>query len=208
LSEQNKEPKEPEVFVETEENQSTNQPGNSETETLKSENEALKKEISDLKDQYLRKAADFDNFRKRIQKEKEESIRYGNQNILADLVNVVDDFERAIKSSESSRDFDNFHQGISMIEQQLVSTLERKYGLKRLESLGTPFNPEHHEAISREEGPEGHALVVVEEFQKGFHLHERVLRTAKVKVGPAQTNESNNNENKIEDVEKNLGEEK
>ena len=194
MSEQNKEPKEPEVFVETEENQSTNQPGNSETETLKSENEALKKEISDLKDQYLRKAADFDNFRKRIQKEKEESIRYGNQNILADLVNVVDDFERAIKSSESSRDF--------------VSTLERKYGLKRLESLGTPFNPEHHEAISREEGPEGHALVVVEEFQKGFHLHERVLRTAKVKVGPAQTNESNNNENKIEDVEKNLGEEK
>lgn len=184
MSDEIREDKEPEVRIEAGEAQVPPNPENQDAENLRVENEALKKELSELKDQYLRKAADFENYRKRMQKEKEESLKYANQNILSDLVAVIDDFERAIKSGETSKDFGNFHQGISMIEQQLVSTLERKYGLKRLDSLGAPFNPDHHEAIARLEGPAEASLVVVEEYQRGFHLHDRVLRTAKVKVGP------------------------
>lgn len=208
MSDENMKNQEPEVQIETPEG--TQKPGDEkELEALKADNEGLRKELSDLKDQYLRKAADFENYRKRMQKEREESLRYANQNILQDLVGIIDDFERAIKSSESSRDFDGFHQGILLIEQQLVSTLERKYGLKRLESLGQPFNPDHHEAIARLDGPDGDNLVVVEEYQRGFHLHDRVLRTAKVKVGPAQDGASeispeteNKEENTPEGIEK------
>jgi molecular chaperone GrpE len=154
-----------------------------------SETKKLQAELSELKDQYLRKQADFDNFRKRIQKEKQDSIRYGNSNLLGDLIEVIDNFERAIKSSADSKDFDNFHQGIVMIEQQFVGLLEERYGLKRLKSLGEEFNPSHHEAIAMaSEGAD--PQIVVEEFQKGYMLHDRVLRTSKVKVGSAEDYEN------------------
>jgi molecular chaperone GrpE len=153
------------------------------------ETKKLQAELSELKDQYLRKQADFDNYRKRIQKEKQESIRYGNASLLGDLIEVIDNFERAIKSSADSKDFDNFHQGIVMIEQQFVGLLEERYGMKRLKSLGEEFNPSHHEAIAMaSEGAD--PQVVVEEFQKGYLLHDRVLRTAKVKVGSAEDYEN------------------
>lgn len=150
----------------------------------------LAKENSDLKEQLLRKQADFENFRKRLLREKEDSIKYANSNLLLDLVNVMDDFERAIRSSEESRDFDSFHSGVEMIEKQLVSLLERKYGLKRFESEGEPFDPEKHEAIAMEDSTEHGTMVVLEDFQKGYQLHDRVLRHSKVKVAnPVEKNE-------------------
>jgi molecular chaperone GrpE len=160
-------------------------PSEGEEPDWESETKRLQAELSDLKDQYLRKQADFDNYRKRIQKEKQDSIRYGNSTLLSDLIEVIDNFERAIKSSADSKDFDNFHQGIVMIEQQFVGLLEERYGMKRLKSLGEEFNPTHHEAIAvATEGAD--PQIVVEEFQKGYMLHDRVLRTSKVKVGSAQ----------------------
>ncbi len=142
----------------------------------------LDKENTDLKEQLLRKQADFENFRKRLIREKEDSIKYANSNLLLDLVNVMDDFERAIKSSEESRDFESFHSGVEMIEKQLVSLLERKYGLKRFESEGEPFDPEKHEAIAMQDSSDHETMVVLEDFQKGYQLHDRVLRHSKVKV--------------------------
>jgi molecular chaperone GrpE len=142
----------------------------------------LEAENSELKDRYLRKQADFENFRKRVIREKEESVKYANSAILSDLVTVIDDFERAIRSSQESKNFETFHSGIEMIEKQLVSLLERKYGLSRMECVGKEFDPELHEAIGMEENPDYEVQTVIEDYQRGYLLHDRVLRHAKVRV--------------------------
>jgi molecular chaperone GrpE len=151
-------------------------------EELKAQVEALQAENSELKNQYLRKQADFENFRKRMQREKQESVKYANSNLLQDLITIIDDFERAIRSSEESRDFESFHSGIKMIEHQFVNMLERKYGLTRMESEGQEFDPQMHEAINMEESADVEVQTVTEDYQKGYLLNDRVLRHAKVKV--------------------------
>lgn len=143
---------------------------------------ALEDQVADLNDQLLRKQADFDNFRKRMFREREEAIRYANQRLLSDLVEIIDNFERAIKSSEESKDFESFHKGIELIEKQFLSLLESKWGLTRFESEGEEFDPEKHEAIAVEESTEIESQLVAEDYQKGYMLHDRVLRHAKVKV--------------------------
>ncbi len=151
----------------------------------------LEAEVSSLKDQYLRKLADYENFRKRMFREKEDAVQYANSQILGDLVAVLDDFERAIKSSELSRDFSSLHDGVGMIQKNLLSTLAGKYGLTHFESVGAAFDPNVHEAVMSEPGdcPEP---TVVEEFIKGYKLRDRVLRSAKVKVRmPRPSGDSN-----------------
>jgi len=139
-------------------------------------------ELSNLKDQYLRKAAEFENFRKRMTKDKQDAIDFANQSLLLDLIPVIDDFERAIKSSESSQDFNTLREGISLIEKRLVSQLENKWGLVRFESVGAPFDPNRHEAIMMEKSKDVAEAVVGEDFVHGYTLKERVVRSAKVKV--------------------------
>ncbi len=139
-------------------------------------------EISALKDQLLRKQADFENFRKRMIRDREDAVRYANTNLLLDLVEVIDNFERAIQSSEDSRDFDSLHQGIGMIEKQFTGMLDSKYGLKRFDSIDDEFDPEKHEAIAAEESADVATQMVLADFQKGYMLHDRVLRHAKVRV--------------------------
>lgn len=142
----------------------------------------LEAENSDLKDQYLRKQADFENYRRRMAREKEDAVAYANQQLLLDLTSVIDDFERAIRSAEESRDYDSFHNGVALIERQLTSMLERKWGLQRFDSEGEHFDPQRHEAVTTEEREDVDPPVVLEEYQKGYLLHDRVLRSAKVKV--------------------------
>jgi molecular chaperone GrpE len=148
---------------------------------------ALSAEVADLKDKLLRKQADFENFRKRMLREREDAARYANATLLSDLIGLIDDFERAIHSGEESKDFGSFLQGITMIEKQLVEMLEGRWGLKRFSSVGEAFDPNRHEAVQRVEGPVDAKPTVVEDYQKGYYLHERVLRPARVKVMvPAQ----------------------
>ena len=156
----------------------------------------LDEQVKELNDQLLRKAADFDNFRKRMFRDKEESIKYANAGLLGDILPIIDDFERAIQSASDSKDFDAFHTGVSMIEKQMVSMLERNWGLKRFSAVGEPFDPEKHEAIAVEETDQHDAEIVLEDFQRGYFLHDRVLRPAKVKVSrPLASNlESGNDE--------------
>ncbi len=143
---------------------------------------ALEAENADLKDKLLRKQADFENFRKRMLREREDTTRYSNATLLADILGLIDDFERAIRSAEESRDFPTFLQGVTMIERQFLEMLEARWGLKRYSAIGEGFDPHRHEAVLRVEGPADAKPTVVEEYQKGFYLHERVLRPARVKV--------------------------
>jgi len=142
----------------------------------------LEGELADVKDQLLRKAADFDNFRKRMARDKEESVRFANTALLLDLLDVIDGLERAIASSETSRDFGALHQGVALIERQLLDSLDRKWGLKRMSARGKPFDPAAHHAMTVGEPADGGEQVVLEEYQSGYLLHDRVVRPAKVKV--------------------------
>ncbi|MDR0409310.1 MAG: nucleotide exchange factor GrpE [Spirochaetaceae bacterium] len=166
------------------------------TECGSSTNEAekiaeLERKLAELSDQYLRKAADFENFRKRIVKEKQDAIEFANQSLLLDLIAILDDFERAISvagaSAKTEADFDSFREGIVMIEKRLLSQLENKWGLKRYDSAGTPFDPERHEALFMEKSPDVSEPTVKEDFAKGYTLKDRVVRTAKVKVAMPET---------------------
>ncbi len=185
--------KEIKEHIETKETQKNK--GNKEkkkTERVKEENtvleeykkriKELEEENKDLKDQLLRKQADFENFRKRMFREREEAIKYANSKLLLDLTSIIDDFERAIQSAENSRDFDSFFEGVSMIEKRMTSMLEKRWGLKRFSSIGEAFNPERHEAIAMEESDKYDKSVVLEDYQKGYMFHDRLLRPAKVKV--------------------------
>ena len=161
----------------------------SEEEVKKTEEEKIKdiitsleNENSSLKDQLLRKQAESDNYRKRILREKEDSIKYGNSNLLLDLITIIDDFERAIKASQDSADAESFHSGIELIEKQFVSMLDRNWSLKRMVAVGEEFDPQLHEALGVEESSEYDKQTVIEDYQSGYILHDRVLRPAKVKV--------------------------
>jgi molecular chaperone GrpE len=195
------------VFSEVGEDQATDQPrpaepsasekqtDSSSLDSLETRLRELEEENGRLNDLLLRKQADFENFRKRMFREKEDAIKFANSDLLSDLIAIIDDFERAIKSSEESKDFDTFHAGVEMIEKQFTSMLERKYGLKRFESTGEEFNPERHQAISVGElAPEGNSQIVLEDYQKGYLLHDRVLRPAKVKVSQEPANSDQNDE--------------
>lgn len=149
---------------------------------LKSRIKELEEENSDLKDQLLRKQADYENFRKRMFREKEDAIRYANSRLLLDLTSVIDDFERAIHSAEISKDFDSFLEGISLIEKQMTAMLKNRWGLKRFSSQGEKFDPGKHEAIASEESDKIDDPVVLEDYQKGYYLNDRLLRPARVKV--------------------------
>jgi molecular chaperone GrpE len=142
----------------------------------------LEARLAEAGDQFLRKAADFENFRKRMNREKQDAIDFANQSLLLDLIPIIDDFERALKSSETSRDFNSLYEGIGMIEKRLSSQLESKWGLRRFDSEGEPFDPNRHEALMMEKSAEITEPKVVEDFLKGYTLKDRVVRSAKVKV--------------------------
>jgi len=142
----------------------------------------LEAQLAETRDQLLRKAADFENFRKRMNQEKQNSIEYANQSLLLDIIPVIDDFERAIQSAEKSADLNAFIEGVKMIEKRLTSQLESKWGLKRFSSAGEPFDPNIHEALMMEKSPDVTEAVVQEDLVRGYLLKDRVIRAAKVKV--------------------------
>jgi len=148
----------------------------------------LETQLADTRDQLLRKAADFENFRKRMNQEKQSSIEYANQSLLLDIIPVIDDFERAISAGEksdqcgSNADYKGFLEGIKMIEKRMITQLEAKWGLKRFIAAGEIFDPNKHEALMMEKTPDITEAVVKDVFENGYMLKERVIRAAKVKV--------------------------
>lgn len=143
----------------------------------------LEDKFNELNDKYLRLYSDFDNFRKRTTKEKADSISNANAGVLKDLLTVLDDFERAIQSNENTEDVNGLKEGFQLIYNKFNGILASK-GLKPMDSKGTPFDLDLHEAITNvpveREEEKGKVIDVVE---KGYYLHEKVIRYAKVVVG-------------------------
>ncbi len=140
-----------------------------------SEHEA---EIAELQDSYLRLRADFDNFRKRMEREREEVRRFALAEPIRELLAVVDNLERAAVAQGKPEDL---RRGVEMIARQLADTL-RRFGLAEVRALGAPFDPNVHEAVAREESPKVAMPTVIDELQRGYLLHDRLLRPAMVRV--------------------------
>ncbi|MCL2214317.1 MAG: nucleotide exchange factor GrpE [Treponema sp.] len=148
----------------------------------------LEAQLAEIRDQLLRKAAEFENFRKRMNQEKQNSIEYANQSLLSDIIPIIDDFERAIQAGVNSTDYTGLLEGIKMIEKRLTVQLEAKWGLKRYDSAGELFDPNLHEALMMEKSPDVTEATVKEDLFKGYLLKDRVIRAAKVKVLMPETN--------------------
>jgi molecular chaperone GrpE len=150
-----------------------------------------KDEISELKkkaeerdtyfDQLLRTKAEFMNYQKRVVKEHESTAQFAVQNLILDFLLELDNFDRALKLADNSKDFDKFVEGIKLIEEQLFKVLG-KYGVESIETVGKAFDPNLHEAVMEEENNEMPHHTIIAEFQRGFMLKERIVRPAKVKV--------------------------
>ncbi|MGC8719255.1 MAG: nucleotide exchange factor GrpE [Thermodesulforhabdaceae bacterium] len=138
-------------------------------------------EIARLHDKMLRMMADVDNMRKRLEREREDIICYGNEQLLKELLPVVDNLERALQHGESQSDPKALREGVELTLRNFLAVLE-KFGCKPFDSVGMPFDPRYHEAVMQRESMEYPENTVIEEFQKGYVFRDRLLRPAMVVV--------------------------
>jgi molecular chaperone GrpE len=138
----------------------------------------LRQEIADLRDRSMRTLADFDNFRKRSERERQELRRYALLEPIRELLTVADNLDLALSAQGSA---DDLKRGVEMIQRQMQELL-RRFGVTEVAAVGQPFDPTLHEAVSREESAEVNAPTVVAELRRGYRMHDRLLRPSMVKV--------------------------
>jgi len=146
-------------------------------------------EVKNLNDKYLRLAAEFDNYKRLTQRDQRDQIRFGNEQLLKELLPVVDNLERAIKASRNGGGSDVLIQGVDLTLKQLTGALTRFHVIP-VETAGQPFDPAKHQAVTSvasEQIPERH---VVDEFQRGYLLHDRILRPSMVSVSTGRDNDT------------------
>lgn len=172
-----------------------------ELEKVKNEKEELQKKYDDIYDRFVRLAADFDNYKKRLSKEKSDIQNYGNEEIVKSLLNVLDNLERAITHAQTSEQNRGIVDGIQLVYDQFVNCLER-FNVNAVESgEGVEFNPKYHEAIERVESEKHDSGIVISEMVKGYTLKDRLLRPSMVTVskGKPRSDENTDNEQKTGD---------
>ncbi len=152
-----------------------------EIEELKKRLEEKEKEAKENYDRFLRMAAELENYKKRAAKEKEEYIKYAHEDLIRAILPFVDNLERAVNHAEKVVDSGVLVEGVRLTLQELLSTLN-KFGLSSFNSVGQPFDPTRHEAMLVVETDQHEPDHVVEEFQKGYFLHDRLIRPAMVSV--------------------------
>jgi len=173
--------------IEKEENLENNESASSENEAGNNKDVSatteLEAQLAEQKDKFLRLFAEFDNYKKRMAKEKLEYMTMAGKDVILEMISVNDDFERAIHSFENSEDLSAIKEGVNLIYDKLNKAIERK-GVKKIVSKGQPFDVEKHEAITEipvaEESQKG---AVIDEIESGYIMHDKVIRFAKVVVG-------------------------
>lgn len=159
-----------------------NQNNSVENETENSSEQTPEEKYNELNDKFLRLYAEFDNYRRRTNKEKVELIANANEKLLLDLIPTIDDFERAIVNNEKVEDIEAIKEGFVLIYNKFRSALEAK-GLKQMQAKGEAFDSDLHEAIANVPGDESQKGKVIDDVEKGYFLNEKVIRFAKVVVG-------------------------
>lgn len=152
-----------------------------EVRELKEQVTQLTAQLSEAKNQQLRAQADLENFRRRTRKEKEELLKYAALPVVKGLLPALDNLERAIAAGKDATDASGLLEGVEMVNRQILDILAAE-GLAPIAAVGEPFNPEFHEAVMQVASDAHEAGIVVEEFQKGYQLKDRVIRPAMVKV--------------------------
>jgi molecular chaperone GrpE len=145
---------------------------------LTAERDQLAQEKADLQDLLLRRQAEFDNFRRRTERERSEFVQYAGSELVRELLPMVDDFERALKVECASKDY---ARGIELIYNRMLDTL-KKAGLEPIETAGATFDPHIHQAVERVHTDDAEDNTILSEFQRGYHFKGKLLRPSMVKV--------------------------
>ena len=182
-------------------------PETADGEALLAKYRELEAELSEAQERVLRTAADAENFKKRLQREKEEQTRYANESLIRELLTVIDNLERALEHSGSESDQEGLVEGLNMTLKSFLDTLTR-FGCTQVEAEGKPFDPNFHEAVSQEESADHKPNTVLNELQKGYVLKERLLRPAMVLVSKRSSKQDTDSREQTtaENAEANSGE--
>ena len=143
-------------------------------------------ELHALNDKYLRLAAEFDNYKRRVQRDQSDTIRFANERLFKDLLPTLDNLERALQSGREQALIEGLLEGVELTYKHFLDTLQ-KMGMKQVASVGELFDPAKHQAVGQVESLTVPENVIVDEYQKGYFLHDRILRPAMVTVAKAQT---------------------
>ena len=178
----------PEAEVIVDENQeivTEEQTENNQASECTSELDKIKEEYNQLNNQYIRLAADFDNYRKRQAQERESLLKYGAEDTLKKLIEVLDNFDRGEKAIADVEDCEKVKESFNLVSKQLKDTLA-KVGLQTIECVGQEFDPNFHEAVMQTPTSEHPENIIIAELQKGYKLADKVLRPALVNVATAE----------------------
>ena len=143
--------------------------------------EKAQQEAEEEKDTMLRLAAEFENYKRRMERERSIALKYAEESLVKELLPAIDNLERAIEQGKESHNIEDLLAGIELTHKGLMGALE-KFEVAPMESIGEPFDPNHHEALAMEETDEIEPNMVVREYQRGYFYKERLLRPAKVVV--------------------------
>lgn len=155
--------------------------------------EAIRKQLEEEKDRCLRLSAEFDNLRKRTQKEKEEFVKYANEKLIVDMIDIMESLERGLENAKGSNNRDKLIEGMELIYKQFRNVLE-KNGLVPIKALGEKFDPYKHEAMMQTPSEDNEEDTILEEFSRGYMLNNKVIRYSKVRVSK---NIDADNENEV-----------
>lgn len=167
--------------VETESEKTKSKGKKGSVKALKESLEEKEEELKTLHDKLLRSQAEFENYKKRMAKEKSDLMKYANEDIIKELLHTIDNLERAIQHARESNQSESIAEGIEIILKQLFKSLER-FGVSGFVSVGENFDPNKHEAVIQVESAEHEPNTIIAESQKGYFLRERLLRPALVTV--------------------------
>lgn len=167
--------------IEEDVNFENNDAAEADLQALNAQMTRLQDELNGTKEQLLRTMADFQNFRRRNQQEQTQLRQFANENLVSALLPVLDNFERTVQHLQQGATLEQALTGVQAVERQLRSVLEGQ-NVRRIESVGQPFDPEIHEAIAMEPSPEHEANTVIIEVEPGYRMGDRIIRPARVKV--------------------------
>lgn len=143
--------------------------------------ESLEEEYNKLYDKYLRQVAEFENYKKRMNRDLTRRVEFANEELLREVLPIMDDLERSVQATEDKSAEEHLQEGLQLVYNNFKNVLKRR-GVEPIQSVGEPFDPELHEAVMMQESDEYDSDIVMEEFERGYHLGDKVLRHAKVVV--------------------------
>jgi len=164
-----------------------------ETDPLKERLAKSEEQVKELEDRLLRLAAEYDNYRKRTAREFECLCQNANENLILKLLDTLDNFERAFDSAKASNDYQNFREGVELVYTHMKDILTKE-GLKEIEAIGKPFDPNFHEAVTQAESDKYEEGMVMDQMTKGYMLNDRLLRASKVVVSKGEPKEEKEKE--------------